>query len=119
MNKNNGFTTISIKTPVVKRFREFSKQIAPDHTEALELMLDFFKNNEISPKENFGLTGRRLENSLLKRMNAIIAIIRDIEKNKITPTLALIQVLFEEAEPPKKKPLLLEKKIFEEKKLKR
>ena len=114
MNENKGFTTISIKTPVVKRFREFSKQIAPDHTEALALMLDFFKNNEISPKEDFGPTGRRLENSLQKRMNAIIAIIRDIEKNKINPTLAILQALFEEAEQPVKKPLLLEKRLLKE-----
>ena len=76
-------------------------------------MLDFFFYNEISPKEKLGPSGRTIEQSLKKRMNAIIAIIRDMEKNKANPTLALLQSLFEETEP-KKKPLILEKKVIEE-----
>jgi hypothetical protein len=80
-----GFTNITIKKKTVERFREFSKKHFNTHTEALAGMLDFFFYNEISPKENFGPTGRRIENSLKKRINAVIAIMKDVEKNKVIP----------------------------------
>ena len=114
MKKTDSFITIRFKRETAKRFQEFSRKNFKTHTEALATMLDFFFYNEISPKEKLGPTGRTIEQSLKKRMNAIIAIIRDMEKNKANPTLALLQSLFEEAEP-KKKPLILEKKVIEEK----
>ena len=109
----DSFITIRFKRETAKRFQEFSKKHFRSHTEAMGAILDFFQYNEISPKEKLGPTGRTLEKSLKKRMNAIIAIIRDMEKNKANPTLALLQSLFEETEP-KKKPLILEKKVMEE-----
>ena len=51
---------------------------------------------------------------LKEAAECIIAIIRDMEKNKVNPTLALLQSLFEETEP-KKKPLIVEKKLLGEK----
>lgn len=114
MKKTDSFITIRIKHETAKRFQEFSKKHFKTHTETMSTMLDFFFYNEISPKEKLGPTGRTIEKSLKKRMNAIIAIIRDMEKNKANPTLALLQSLFEEAEP-KKKPLILEKNLLEEK----
>jgi len=108
------FIGIRFKKETAKRFQKFSKKHFKSHTEAMNAMLDFFHYNEISPKEKLGPTGRTIEQSLKKRMNAIIAIMRDMEKNKANPTLALLQSLFEEADP-KKKPLILEKKVVEEK----
>lgn len=109
----DSFITIRFKRETAKRFQEFSRKHFKTHTEAMATMLDFFFYNEISPKEKLGPSGRTIEQSLKKRMNAIIAIIRDMEKNKANPTLALLQSLFEEAEPIKK-PLILEKKVIEE-----
>lgn len=109
----DSFTTIRFKRETAKRFQEFSRKHFKTHTEAMATMLDFFFYNEISPKEKLGPSGRTIEQSLKKRMNAIIAIIRDMEKNKANPTLALLQSLFEETEPTKK-PLILEKKVIEE-----
>ena len=74
----------------------------------MECMLDFFLYNEISPKERLGPTGRKLENLFKRRTNAIIAIMKNVEKQKANPTLAILQSLLEEIEP-KKKPLILEK----------
>jgi hypothetical protein len=65
-------------------------------------MLDFFYYNEISPKENFGPTGRRIENALKKRINAVIAIMKDVEKNKANATLAILESLMEAADPKSK-----------------
>ena len=80
----------------------------------MEAILDFFFYNEISPKENLGPTGRTIEAKLLKRINAVIAIMRDVEKTQTKPTVAMLQSLFE-MEETKKKPLILEKKFAEEK----
>ena len=107
----DSFITIRFKRKTAKRFQEFSKTHFKSHTEAMTTMLDFFFYNEISPKEKLGPTGRTIEASLKKRINAMIAIMRDMEKTQTKPTVAMIQALFEEPEP-KKKPLILEKKIF-------
>ena len=74
-------------------------------------MLDFFLHNQISPKENFGPTAKTLEKTLKKRMNAIIAIMKDIEKTQTKPTVAILNALIEQAEP-QKEPRLTEKKTF-------
>lgn len=111
MNKKTGFMTISIKVEVVKRFRRFSRQIAPNHSEALSLMLDFFHYNEISPKESFGPTGRTIAELIKKRNNAVIAIMRNIEKNGINPTLGMMQTLFDGVTMDnEEQPLMREKK---------
>ncbi|RXG11474.1 hypothetical protein DSM03_1165 [Leeuwenhoekiella aestuarii] len=105
----DSFTGIRFKKKVAKRFQEFSQSHFKSHTEALEEMLDFFQYNEISPKERLGPTGRTLEANLKKRINAIIAIMRDIEKTQTKPTQAMLQSLFEVGPQPEK-PLLVEKK---------
>ncbi len=104
----DSFIGIRFKKETAKRFQEFSRTHFNSHTEAMATMLDFFFYNEISPKEKLGITGRRLENLLKKRTNAIIAIMKDVEKNKANPTLAILQALLDENEP-KKKPLILER----------
>ncbi|RXJ45709.1 BfmA/BtgA family mobilization protein [Gelidibacter gilvus] len=118
----DSFITIRIKRDTAKRFQEFSRTHFKSHTEAMATMLDFFLYNEISPKEKFGPSGRTIavnlntvETNLLKRMNAIIAIQRDIEKTQTKPTMAMLESLFQ-AEEPKNKSLILEKKFREEKK---
>ncbi len=109
------FIGIRFKKETAKRFQEFSRTHFKTHTEAMEAILDFFFYNEISPKEKLGPTGRTIEAKLLKRINAVIAIMRDVEKTQTKPTVAMIQSLFE-MEEPNKKPLILEKKFTEEKK---
>ncbi|MBU2950000.1 hypothetical protein KO493_04735 [Tamlana agarivorans] len=111
----DSFITIRFKRKTAKRFQEFSKKHFKTHTEAMENILDFFLYNEISPKEKLGPTGRTIEAKLLKRINAVIAIMRDVEKTQTKPTVAMLQSLFVMDEP-KKKPLILEKKYVEEKK---
>ncbi|MFB9055886.1 MULTISPECIES: BfmA/BtgA family mobilization protein [Flavobacteriaceae] len=110
----DSFIGIRFKKETAKRFQEFSRTHFKSHTEALETMLDFFFYNEISPKEKLGPTGRTIEASLKKRINAVIAIMRDMEKTQTKPTVAMIESLFQ-TEDPRKKPLILEKKTVKEK----
>jgi len=78
----DSFITIRFKRKTAKRFQEFSKTHFKTHTEAMENILDFFFYNEISPKEKLGPTGRTIEAKLLKRINAVIAIMRDVKRHK-------------------------------------
>ena len=110
----DSFITIRFKRTTAKRFQEFSKTHCKSHTETMDTMLDFFFYNEISPRERLGPTGRTIEANLKKRINAVIAIMRDMEKTQTKPTVAMMESLFQ-TEEPKKKPLILEKKFVEEK----
>lgn len=110
----DSFTGIRFKKETAKRFQEFSRTHFKSHTEAMATMLDFFFYNEISPRERLGPTGRTIEANLKKRINAVIAIMRDMEKTQTKPTVAMIESLFKAGEP-KKKALKLEKKSKDEK----
>tara|TARA_R110001606_G_scaffold394172_1_gene564815 strand:+ start:704 stop:1105 length:402 start_codon:yes stop_codon:yes gene_type:complete len=115
------FEKLGIKTSVALRFREFSKKMSKSQSMTLLLMLDFFEKNEISPAESMGPRMETLEAriSMLikKRMNGMIAIMKDIEKTQTKPTVAMLQALFQATEPPKKKLILEKKEVrFSEKK---
>ncbi|MFK5982223.1 MAG: BfmA/BtgA family mobilization protein [Flavobacteriaceae bacterium] len=90
------FSHVNFKKATVDRFRKFSKQIAKTHTEAMEAMIDFFEDNSISPYESLGVNMTTLESKIKSRINAVIAIIKDIEKSHHKPTTAILQTLFEE-----------------------
>lgn len=109
------FETLKIKSSVASQFRKFSKMLSKSQSMTLLLMLDFFKENGISPTERLGPRMETLENriSLLikKRINGMIAIMKEIEKSQTRPTVAMLNSLFEQTEPPKKK-LIVEKKYM-------
>lgn len=103
------FESVSLKTSVAKKFNSYCRKLSMSKSMTLRLMLEFFEENGISPEESMGPKMQTLENLIKKRINGVIAILKDIEKTQTKPTTAMIQSLFEEAEP-KKKPLILEKK---------
>jgi len=113
------FETLKIKKSVAIKFRKFSKILSKSQSMTLLLMIEFFNDNGISPSESMGPNMQALEtrisNLIKKRMNGMIAIMKDIEKSQIKPTVAMMQALFHAAEPPKEK-LILEKKYTEDKK---
>ncbi len=110
------FTTISFKSSIAKKFRAFSKKMGASNSMTLLMMLDFFEGNNLSPKDSIGPTVHTLENLIKKRVNAVIAILRDMEKSQTRPTVAMMQTLFEEVEPKSKPPLVKKKVKFQEKK---
>ncbi|UMB54184.1 hypothetical protein MKD41_01595 [Lutibacter sp. A64] len=86
------FSTIRFKIKVANKFRKFSIQIARTHSEAMEAMLNFFDLNDLSPNDNLGVKNERTN----KRINAVIAILKNIEKHQTKPTTAMLKKLFEE-----------------------
>lgn len=113
------FKSLSIKVSVADKFNRFCKEMSLSKSMTLLVMLDFFEENGISPAEAMGPRMETLEtriSSLIKkRMNGMIAIMKDIEKSQTKPTAAMLYSLFQQIEPPKKN-LILEKKSFEQKK---
>lgn len=94
--KKERFEGLKIKTSVAIKFRKYCKAISKSQSMALQLMLDFFEDNSISPFESLGTNMTTLEGSIKKRINALIAIIKDIEKTYHKPSTAILQTLFEE-----------------------
>jgi len=104
------FETIKIKSSIAKKFRQFSRKMTASQSMTLLLMLDFFENNKLSPKESIGPHVRTLESLIKRRNNAIIAILKVMEKNQTKPTVAMMHALFEGGEQEEKKPTLVERK---------
>jgi hypothetical protein len=113
------FEKLGIKTSVAIRFQKFCKKMSKSQSMTLMLMLDFFEENGISPAESMGPRMETLETRMAtlikKRMNGMIAILKDIEKSQTKPTAAMLYSLFEQSEPTNK-PLLIEKKYSTKKK---
>ena len=55
-------------------------------------MLNFFKWNNLDPNDNLGIKA----DDTKKRINALIAIVRNIEKQQTLPTKAMLDMLFQE-----------------------
>lgn len=114
------FEKLGIKVSVAIKFREFCKKMSKSQSMTLLLMIEFFEENGISPAETLGPRMETLENriSILikKRMNGMIAIMKDIEKTQTKPTTAMLYSLFEQVEQKKEKPLMVEKKYADQKK---
>lgn len=92
--EKEGFITIKIKASVVQKFRHYSREMKKSQSHTLLLMLDFFYYNNISPIESLGPRMQTLESAIKKRINALIAIIRDIEQNQTIPTKGMLEALF-------------------------
>lgn len=101
------YVTLKIKSKTADEFREFSRNLGKRQTDSLQLMLDFFHINSLSPLDDLGPNFTTLEKRIRMRINSVIAIIRDIEKNQTKPILAMIQLLFQQT--PAKQEVLVEK----------
>ncbi|MDO6792447.1 BfmA/BtgA family mobilization protein [Tamlana sp. 1_MG-2023] len=89
------FVTFKLKSSVAKKFRKFCKHYGKSQSLSLLDMILFFEINEIRPSERFGETITSLKFLMKKRFNALIAIIKSIEKHQTEPTAYLIKRLFE------------------------
>ena len=105
------FVSISVKASIAKKFNNYSKAISKSKSMTMLLMLEFFEHNGIAPTEDLGPHMRTIENLIKKRINGVIAILKDIEKTQTKPTAGMLMALMA---PPEKEPLVLEKKRVSE-----
>lgn len=92
------FKTVRIKKKTLLRFKSFSKKVSNSYSKTLDMVMDFFEWHGFLPDDRFGksMVEEIIKNR--KRTNAIIAIIKDIEKSQTLPTMAMLQSLFEQQE---------------------
>lgn len=104
------YYNVSIKPRVAEEFREFSKALKKPNSEVLEAMIDFFNENNLSPFEKLPTPLERTEKAINKRINALIAILKNMETHKLTPTHLMLKMIVDDVTGnSKQKPLLLEK----------
>ncbi len=111
------YLALNIKASVVKRFRVFAKKIANSQSEALNIMIDFFEWHGFAPSNRMTksilqeiLKNRERTETSIKRNEATIAIIRNIEVNQTKPNNAMLLSLFGE-KIKDGKPIRVEKKF--------
>jgi hypothetical protein len=113
-HEKEAFVTFKIKATIAQKFRIFCKNNAASQSMTLLQMIQFFEFNGITPTDNLGDSIAKLEGKISKRTNAIIAIIKNIEKSQTKPTTAMLQSLFEEKlEQEQAMPEMVEKKFIE------
>ena len=114
------YANINLRKEVTERFRAFSKKVAPSHAETLTAMMDFFEWHGYSPYQRFGKDILADNQKTRKRIDAVIAIIKDIEKSQNIPLInieTMLQALFEgnlKRERPKPQPIKIQREITKE-----
>ena len=90
------FKTVRIKKRTLLRFKKFSRKVSNSYSKTLNMVMDFFEWHGFLPDDRLGksMVEEIIKNR--KRTNAIVAIIKDIEKSQTLPTVAMLQSLFEQ-----------------------
>ena len=94
--EKEAFRTVCIKISILAKFKGFSKRQGKSHSMTLLAMVEFFEHNGISPDERMHETIASLKYLIKHRFNAMVAIMRSIEKEQTLPTVSMIQALFEQ-----------------------
>ncbi|CAG2534498.1 MAG TPA: hypothetical protein DCG42_15820 [Maribacter sp.] len=108
--KNEPFLTLKMKRSVVKRFRRFCRVTGTSQSLGMSDMLDFFERHKVLPKDEIPNHLVQVEKRLLKRINAVIAIMKDMEKTQTKPTVGMLEALFTVNEKKEDTPRFVEKK---------
>lgn len=98
------FVTLRIKESVAKEFRGFCKEEATSQSVTLAAMLYFFERHHARPGDNLPISYKIVEQRILKRLDAVIGIIRSIETSQTKPTVELLKSLFEDESESEQKP---------------
>lgn len=94
------FTCLSVKITVAKKYRRFCKGQGKSQSMTLLAMVEFFEQNGISPNERMHETIASLKYLIKRRFNAMVAIMRSIEKEQTLPTVSMMQALFQQELDP-------------------
>ncbi|WP_437397564.1 BfmA/BtgA family mobilization protein [Flagellimonas lutimaris] len=94
------FAAMKVKVSVARKFRRFSKLFGKSQSLTLLAMMDFFERHGISPDQHFGETIASMKLFIKRRFNAMVAIMRSIEKEQTLPTVSMMQALFQQELDP-------------------
>lgn len=96
---NYDYLAICLQSAVVKRFRIYSKKLARSQTDTLAAMIDFFEWHNYTPYQRFGKDVIAGQKKNRRRIDAVIAIIKSVEKSQNIPIAnieTMLKSLFEE-----------------------
>ncbi|MBW8201849.1 BfmA/BtgA family mobilization protein [Flagellimonas abyssi] len=113
---SGGYSNITIKKETATRFRNYSKRFNKSHSDVLDGMIQYFKENNLDP---FGEgtkiildSIKKLEVKMMKKFDRLIAIIKNMEKTSIRPTYEMMLILYEayvkDGRTPKREPVKLQ-----------
>ncbi len=109
------FGTVRLRKKTIEKFKKYSKKTSPSYSETLDFMIAFFRDNDLSPYSTMDASYNSVEVVLKKRLDALIAILRNMESTQLIPTREMLESLFNNvAEPEEEKQ---PKYIFEEQEL--
>ncbi|MFD2100136.1 BfmA/BtgA family mobilization protein [Flagellimonas iocasae] len=111
-----GYSNITVRKETAIRFRSYSKRFNKSHSEVLDGMIQYFKENNLDP---FGEgtkiildSIKKLERQMMKKFDRLIAIIKNMEKTSIRPTYEMMLILYEayvkDGRKPKREPVKLQ-----------
>src|SRR5690606_27407054 len=116
--ETGGYSNITVKKETATRFRSYSKRFNKSHSEVLDGMLRYFKENNLDP---FGEgtkvildSLKKLERQMMKKFDRIIDIIKNMEKTSIRPTYEMLLIVYEAYVKDGRKPRPEPVKIQEE-----
>lgn len=107
--KDEPFVTLKLKKSIVVEFRKFCIQQGTSQSITLHRMLCFFERHQIGPNDEIPNNLIKVEKKILNRINAVIAIMKDVEKTQTLPTVGMLQALFTEGSARENKALITEK----------
>ncbi len=111
-----GYSNITVNKETATRFRTYSKRFNKSHSEVLDGMLSYFKENHLDP---FGEgtkiildSIKKLERQMMKKFDRLIAIIKNMEKTSIRPTYEMVLILYEayvkDGRKPRREPVQIQ-----------
>jgi len=104
------FNTIRLKRKTLQEFKEYSLKTSPNYSETLEFMIAFFKDTGISPYDTIRNPILASTVAIYRRLDYIVALLKDIEKTQLIPTREMLESLFEGVEKKEEKqPLYIER----------
>tara|TARA_R110002012_G_scaffold308002_2_gene513922 strand:+ start:555 stop:1139 length:585 start_codon:yes stop_codon:yes gene_type:complete len=93
------YSNITVKKETAARFRSYSKKFSKSHSDVLDGMMKYFKENNLDP---FGEgtkiiidSVKKLERQMMKKIDMLIAIIKNMEKTSIRPTYEMVLILYQ------------------------
>ncbi|MBA4746347.1 MAG: hypothetical protein H2058_13915 [Muricauda sp.] len=113
---SGGYSNITVKKETATRFRTYSKRFGKSHSEVLDGMVQYFKENNLDP---FGEgtkvildSIKKLQLKMMKKFDRLIAIIKNMEKTSIRPTYEMVLILYEayvkDGRKPRREPVQIQ-----------